>query len=85
MLPHYRHAPIVDPLRKRCPICNHAVYSPAGIHPQCAVRLGDLPRSTKAKPAPSTMETSNDVAVLAATVGKPCQSSVMTPDLSGRR
>ncbi len=69
MFPNYRHAPIVDPLRKRCPVCNHAVYSTAGIHPQCAVRLTDLPRSTKKKPAPSTKETSNDFAVLEPTVG----------------
>jgi hypothetical protein len=58
----------VDPLRKRCPVCNHAVYSPAGIHPQCAVKLPDLPRPTKQNPAPSTTETSNDVAVLEPTV-----------------
>lgn len=69
MFPNYRHAPIVDPLRKRCPICNHAVYSAAGIHPQCAVKLTDLPRSTKKKPEPSTKEPSNDVAVLESNVG----------------
>jgi hypothetical protein len=70
MFPNYRHAPIVDPLRKRCPICNHAVYSLAGIHPQCAVRLTDLPRSTNKKAAPSTTGTSNGVAVLEPTVGR---------------
>ena len=69
MLPNYRHAPIVDPLRKRCPVCNHAVYSLAGIHPQCAVSITDLPRTTKKKPAPSTTETSNDVVVLKPAVG----------------
>jgi hypothetical protein len=69
MFPNYRHAPIVDPLRKRCPVCNHPVYSPAGIHPQCAVSITDLPRSMKTKPAPSTTETSKDVAVLKPTVG----------------
>jgi hypothetical protein len=69
MLPSYRHAPIVDPLRKRCPICNHAVYSPAGIHPQCAVRLTDLSGPTKQKPAPTTKETSDAFAALEPTVG----------------
>ncbi len=37
MFPKYRHAPIIDPDRKRCPVCNRAVYSLAGIHPQCAL------------------------------------------------
>jgi hypothetical protein len=69
MFPSYRHAPIVDPLRKRCPVCNHAVYSLAGIHPQCAVKLTDLPRSTIKKSAASTTETSSTVAVLEPTVG----------------
>jgi hypothetical protein len=64
MFPNYRHAPIVDPLRKRCPICDHPVYSPAGIHPQCAVRLTDTPRSKKQKPAPSLKKTSTDCTVL---------------------
>ncbi len=39
MFPAYRHTPIFDPERKRCPICHHSVYSLAGIHPQCAKRL----------------------------------------------
>lgn len=37
MFPKYRHAPITDPDRKRCPVCNSSVYSLAGIHPQCAL------------------------------------------------
>jgi hypothetical protein len=41
---HHYHTPPLDPRRKRCPVCNHAVYSLAGIHPQCAVRLADPPR-----------------------------------------
>jgi hypothetical protein len=53
MFPNYRHAPIVDPLRKRCPICNHAVYSRAGIHPQCAIKLVDSPQFTSKKQAAS--------------------------------
>jgi hypothetical protein len=38
MFPKYRHTPIFDPDRKRCPVCDHSVYSPAGIHPQCAIK-----------------------------------------------
>jgi hypothetical protein len=38
MLPKYRHTPISDPERKRCPICHQAVYSLAGVHPQCAIK-----------------------------------------------
>jgi len=44
MFPRYRHAPIIDPHRKRCPVCNQSVYSLAGIHPQCAVRQADPPK-----------------------------------------
>jgi hypothetical protein len=46
MFPKYRHTPIFDPERKRCPVCHHSVYSLAGIHPQCAKRLDGR---TKAK------------------------------------
>jgi hypothetical protein len=38
MFPTYRHTPIFDPERKRCPVCHHSVYSLAGIHPQCAIK-----------------------------------------------
>jgi len=38
MFPRYRHTPILDPERKRCPVCRQAVYSLAGIHPQCAIK-----------------------------------------------
>ena len=27
MFPKYRHTPVIDPDRKRCPVCNLAVYS----------------------------------------------------------
>jgi hypothetical protein len=50
MIPRYRHAPIVDSSRRRCAVCNHAVYSLAGIHPQCAVKLSD-PRQASKKPS----------------------------------
>ena len=50
MSPNYRHTPIFDPERKRCPVCHHSVYSLAGIHPQCAKRLDDPPKAkNKAK------------------------------------
>ena len=38
IFPKYRHSPIIDSERKRCPVCNQAVYSLAGIHPQCAIK-----------------------------------------------
>ena len=38
MFPSHRHTPPPDPERKRCPVCNQAVYSLAGIHPQCAIK-----------------------------------------------
>jgi hypothetical protein len=38
MIPKYRHTPIIDPDRKRCPVCHQSVYSLAGIHPQCAIK-----------------------------------------------
>jgi hypothetical protein len=38
MFPKYRHTPIFDPDRKRCEVCHQAVYSLAGIHPQCAIK-----------------------------------------------
>ena len=58
MFPSYRHAPIVDPNRKRCPVCNESVYSLAGIHPQCAVRQADPPKPKgKAKDTPTPVDT----------------------------
>jgi hypothetical protein len=50
MAPRDYHAP-PRPIstRPRCPVCNATVYSPAGIHPQCAVRQADPPRP-KVKP-----------------------------------
>jgi hypothetical protein len=50
MFPKYRHTPIFDPERKRCPVCHHSVYSLAGVHPQCAKRLDGSPKpKNKAK------------------------------------
>jgi len=47
MNPKHFHTPVST--RVRCPVCHEAVYSRAGIHPQCAVRQSDPPRS-KSKP-----------------------------------
>ena len=49
MFPRYRHTPIYDSQRKRCPICNQSVYSLAGIHPQCAIKLDEGPQSRSNK------------------------------------
>lgn len=42
---HYYHTPI-KPISTRvsCPVCHQAVYSRAGIHPQCAVIQYDPPK-----------------------------------------
>jgi hypothetical protein len=47
MNPKHFHTPLST--RARCPVCHEAVYSRAGIHPQCAVRQADPPKP-KAKP-----------------------------------
>jgi hypothetical protein len=54
MVPTYRHTPIFDPERKRCPVCNHSVYSLAGIHPQCAIKQIVAQESRKKRLAAST-------------------------------
>jgi hypothetical protein len=54
MFPKYRHAPILDPERKRCPVCHHSVYSLAGIHPQCAIKRIVVRGSKRKTPAAST-------------------------------
>jgi hypothetical protein len=41
IFPRYRHTPIFDPERKRCPVCHQSVYSLAGIHPQCAIKRAE--------------------------------------------
>lgn len=41
--PKHYHMPLSP--RLRCPVCHEAVYSRAGIHPQCAVRQFDPPKS----------------------------------------
>ena len=60
MTPRYYHTP-PQPVstRVRCPVCHEAVYSRAGIHPQCAVRQSDPPRpKNKLKDVPLPAELS---------------------------
>ena len=49
MNPKHFHTPLST--RARCPVCHEAVYSRAGIHPQCAVRQSDPPKSKAKTPA----------------------------------
>ena len=49
--------------RARCPICHEAVYSRAGIHPQCAVRQSEPPR-TKAQPVEALVPVDGGEAVV---------------------
>jgi len=46
---YYHTPPLTNATRVRCPVCHEAVYSRAGIHPQCAARQAEPPRP-KAKP-----------------------------------
>jgi hypothetical protein len=51
---HYYHTPVKpESTRASCPVCHQAVYSRAGIHPQCAVIQHDPPRSKSKKPQDS--------------------------------
>ena len=45
----YQSPPKPTSTRARCPVCHEAVYSRAGIHPQCAVKQSEPPRP---KPKP---------------------------------
>ncbi len=54
MYPKHVHAPIST--RARCPVCRQPVYSRAGIHPQCAERQAEPPR-TKVKAAKASEPT----------------------------
>jgi hypothetical protein len=49
MNPKHFHTPIST--RLRCPVCHQAVYSRAGIHPQCAMRQSEppMPKTDKSK------------------------------------
>jgi hypothetical protein len=59
MNPKHVHTPVSS--RARCPVCHQAVYSRAGIHPQCAVRQSEPPKP-KAKP-PGSLEIAAPVGV----------------------
>ncbi len=42
MNPKHYHTPTAAiPPRRRCPVCHQAVYSRAGIHPQCAMKQSE--------------------------------------------
>ncbi len=64
MNPKSFHTPVST--RVSCPVCHQTVYSRSGIHPQCAVRQSDPPRS-KAKPpiAPVIAESADVEEVIA--------------------
>jgi len=57
MFPKYRHTPVIDPDRKRCPVCNLAVYSATGIHPQCALNRAVALEKKMKKEADSLADT----------------------------
>jgi hypothetical protein len=45
MNPKHVHTPVsAGAQRRRCPVCQQAVYSRAGIHPQCAMKQAEPPR-----------------------------------------
>jgi len=55
MNPKHYHTPAASlPQKRRCPVCHQAVYSPAGIHPQCAMKQSEpyQPSSKKQPAAP---------------------------------
>jgi hypothetical protein len=64
MNPKHFHTPIST--RLRCPVCHQAVYSRAGIHPQCAMRQSEpvMPRTDKSK-IPALADPGNIGAVIA--------------------
>ena len=81
MTPTYSHKPPPPAsTRVRCPVCHQAVYSRAGIHPQCAVRQADPPRP-KARPPGSAGHADR-----AASVPEPAGAADRTipPDSEGR-
>lgn len=53
---HYHTPPTSVSGRAQCPVCHKAVYSQAGIHPQCAVRQSDPPRPKTKPEAPAPAE-----------------------------
>ena len=64
----YQKPSPLNPARARCPVCQEAVYSRSGIHPQCAVRQADPPRPKAKPPIPggqAALETAPPVEVAA--------------------
>jgi hypothetical protein len=49
---------IVSSKHGRCPVCGEISYSPAGVHPQCAVRQADAKRLLAIKKNKRSKETS---------------------------
>ena len=64
MFPKYRHTPIFDPERKRCSACRQAVYSMAGIHPQCAIKRAVALESKSKGEAASQAGSALDIVVI---------------------
>ena len=50
MNPKHFHTPVST--RLKCPVCHQAVYSRAGIHPQCAMRQSEPPKPKNQPPIP---------------------------------
>jgi len=49
--------PLYTPrVRKHCPVCGEISYSPAGIHPQCAMHAADAKRTKRIKRAKSAQK-----------------------------
>lgn len=47
---HQRPQPLYGAsARPICPVCGHASYSAAGIHPQCSMRAADLVQANRIK------------------------------------
>jgi hypothetical protein len=79
---HYHTPPDPTSNRIRCPVCQQAVYSRAGIHPQCAVRQADPPRLKVKRPGslvqhdvPATTPAHAPVGATAGTPGSETRAS----------
>jgi hypothetical protein len=57
MNPKHVHTPVsANAQRRRCPVCQQAVYSRAGIHPQCAMKQSEPPRPSAKSQAAAQRE-----------------------------
>src|SRR3954468_14043707 len=77
---HY-HTPVST--RARCPVCHEAVYSRAGIHPQCAMSQADPPRpkrNAQKAPADATQVAVAELAVTDAVGEPPTAATSSAPD-----